>query len=203
MSNKRGSNNLAFNDLLFNVLIGFVLLFVIAFLLINPITKKSDIPTKAEFIIVLEWDDERYDDVDIWVQRDNTIPVGFSQKDNSPLHLDRDDLGNINDRYTIDGQEKIIKLNREVVTIRGLVPGDYFLAVHLYSKRGNLDGPVKYKVTVIKVNPFAEVLQAKGELNKIREIHRLPAFTVNGEGNVENVFRHSRDVVPTAGRSGI
>ena len=43
MSNRRQGSNLAFNDLLFNVLIGFVMLFVIAFLLINPIAKKADI----------------------------------------------------------------------------------------------------------------------------------------------------------------
>ncbi len=41
MSNRRQGSNLAFNDLLFNVLIGFVMLFVIAFLLINPIAKKQ------------------------------------------------------------------------------------------------------------------------------------------------------------------
>ena len=37
-------SNLAFNDLLFNVMLGFVLLFIIAFLLINPPTKKDEVP---------------------------------------------------------------------------------------------------------------------------------------------------------------
>ena len=58
MSKRRLGSGLAFNDLLFNVLIGFVMLFIIAFLLINPITKKADIPVKAEFIITIEWEDE-------------------------------------------------------------------------------------------------------------------------------------------------
>ena len=58
---RRTGSNLAFNDLLFNVLIGFVMLFVIAFLMINPIAKKADIPVKAEFIVVLEWDEDAHE----------------------------------------------------------------------------------------------------------------------------------------------
>jgi hypothetical protein len=64
MSNRYGSN-LSFNDVLFNALLGFVVLFVLALLLINPITKKSDIPAKAEILITLEWEDESADDIDI------------------------------------------------------------------------------------------------------------------------------------------
>ena len=71
---RRTGSNLAFNDLLFNVLIGFVMLFVIAFLLINPIAKKADIPVKAEFVIVLEWDNESHTDLDLWVQLNKKTP---------------------------------------------------------------------------------------------------------------------------------
>ena len=46
LKQRRKAGNLAFNDLLSNVLVGFVMLFVIAFLLINPITKKNDIQAK-------------------------------------------------------------------------------------------------------------------------------------------------------------
>ena len=38
----RYDSNLSFNDVLFNALLGFVVLFVLALLLINPITKKSN-----------------------------------------------------------------------------------------------------------------------------------------------------------------
>ena len=44
-----GTTNLSFNDMLFNILIGFVMLFILAFLLINPITKKADVPTRQKF----------------------------------------------------------------------------------------------------------------------------------------------------------
>ena len=81
MSNRYGSN-LSFNDVLFNALLGFVVLFVLALLLINPITKKSDIPAKAEILITLEWDDMASDDIDIWVQGPTGVPISFQNKNN-------------------------------------------------------------------------------------------------------------------------
>mgnify|MGYP001214079549 FL=1 len=191
---RRQGSNLAFNDLLFNVLIGFVMLFVIAFLLINPIAKKADIPVKAEFIIVLEWDEEATDDVDLWVQLDDKLPVGFSNRENTPLHLDRDDLGTTNDKIVIDGVTHIIKTNRETTTIRGIVPGDYFVVVHAYHKK---EITIPYTVTVIKVNPFRQIYSLTGVLMVDREINRLPAFTVESNGRVTSVFQHFKHVVPS------
>lgn len=196
---RRTGSNLAFNDLLFNVLIGFVMLFVIAFLLINPIAKKADIPVKAEFMIVLEWDPELATDLDIWVQLNNKRPVGFSNREETPLHLDRDDLGTSNDKITIDGEDVFLKTNRETITIRGIIPGDYFVAVHAYSKRVS-EPVIPYTVTVMKVNPFKQVYSIQGEFLVNREIQRLPAFSVDSAGNILTVFKHVRDVVPS--RSG-
>ena len=191
---RRTGSNLAFNDLLFNVLIGFVMLFVIAFLLINPIAKKADIPVKAEFIIVLEWDEEATDDVDLWVQLDDKLPVGFSNRENTPLHLDRDDLGTTNDKIVIDGVTHIIKTNRETTTVRGIIPGDYYIVVHAYHKK---EVTIPYTVTVIKVNPFRQLYSLSGEITTMREIHRLPAFTIDANGRVKSIFQHFKDVVPT------
>lgn len=201
MSKKRNrtiiGSNLSFNDLLFNVLVGFVMLFVIAFLLINPITKKSDIPVKAEFLIVLSWPADAADDVDLWVQRDNEKPVGFSNRENTPLHLDRDDLGRTNDKVIIDGNPTTINVNRETTTIRGIVPGDYFVAVHYYSMTSIEDLP--YTVTIMKVNPFRELYSITGTLTSRREIQRLPAFSIDKDGSVIEIFKHFKKVVPESG----
>ena len=201
MSKKRNrtiiGSNLSFNDLLFNVLVGFVMLFVIAFLLINPITKKSDVPVKAEFLIVLSWPNDAADDLDLWVQRDSEKPVGFSNRENTPLHLDRDDLGRTNDKVVIDGNPKTINVNRETTTIRGIVPGEYFVAVHYYSMTTIEDLP--YTVTVMKVNPFRELYSITGTLTSRREIQRLPAFSIDKDGSVTEIFQHFRKVVPESG----
>ena len=80
-------SNLAFNDLLFNIMLGFVVLFIIAFLLINPPTKKDDIPMKAEWLIIVEWPPELMDDVDVWIKAPNGDLVGFKNKETGiPTH---------------------------------------------------------------------------------------------------------------------
>ena len=48
-------------------------------------------------------------------------------------YLDRDDLGNPNDSRLINGEVVLNKSNREVVTVRGIAPGDYFINLHLYN----------------------------------------------------------------------
>mgnify|MGYP000453831094 CR=1 FL=1 len=153
MARRRSGNQLAFNDMLFNVLLGFVVLFVIAFLLINPITKKQDIPAKAEHMIVIEWDDNSSVDVDMWLQHDNDPPVGFSNKAGMGMNLERDDLGTNNDRITIDGKTEIIRINREVINVRGIVKGLYYPAVHAYSWSPAQKEPLVVKITVIDINP--------------------------------------------------
>ena len=41
MKRRQYSSSIAFNDLLFNLLVGFVFLFIVAFILINPPTKRN------------------------------------------------------------------------------------------------------------------------------------------------------------------
>lgn len=195
MARRRSGNQLTFNDMLFNVLLGFVVLFVIAFLLINPITKKQDIPAKAEAMIVIEWSDESFTDVDLWIQRDRDLPVGFNNKSGQGMNLERDDLGTSNDRIVVDGVMQVIKVNREVVNIRGIVPGSYYINVHAYS--WSEKEPLEVKVTVIDINPtYKEIYSQKVKLQFRGDIRRLPGFVIDKEGNVGSVFNHTRTVVP-------
>ena len=72
--NKIYGGRTAFIDLLFNVLIGFVFMFILAFLLINPISKKKDIEEKAEYVITMTWPKHLDDDLDLWLETpDNKI----------------------------------------------------------------------------------------------------------------------------------
>ena len=50
------------------------------------------------------------------------------------MHLDRDDLGDKNDKiYLPDGSMIKVPQNQELLTIRGIVPGEYVLNIHMYS----------------------------------------------------------------------
>ena len=153
-------STLAFTDLLFNILIGFAFMFIIAFLLINPVEKDAEIEAKAEFMIIMEWDDQSAYDIDLWMQDPVGNIVGFPNMHAGLLHLDKDDLGHSNDTVILaDGSTKIIYLNREVMTIRGIVPGEYIVNNHLYSMKAdaNRGGPMEVTTRVIKLNPYGEV----------------------------------------------
>jgi len=78
---RRYHTNLPFLDLLFNILIGFVFLFIVSFLLINPIAKRADIEVKAEFLITVFWPDNLEDDVDIYVEDPIGNLVWFKSRD--------------------------------------------------------------------------------------------------------------------------
>ncbi len=199
----RYDSNLSFNDVLFNALLGFVVLFVLALLLINPITKKSDIPAKAEILIIVEWDNESPDDIDTWVQGPMMgAPISFQNKHSGSMHLDRDDLGRTSDIMMIDGEKIVIKINREVVTMRGIAKGDYYINIHVYNKPGN-SLPTKYTITLLDVNPYREVYVMQGEVTARGDIVRLPGFTLDEEGEVTDVWSSDKIIVGTRNRSNV
>ena len=199
----RYDSNLSFNDVLFNALLGFVVLFVLALLLINPITKKADIPSKAEIMLTLEWDNESPDDIDIWVQGPLMgAPISFQNKHSGSMHLDRDDLGRTSDVMMIDGERIVIKINREVVTMRGIAPGDYYINIHVYNKPGNSE-PTKYTITLLDVNPYREVYVMQGEVTARGDIVRLPGFTLDEEGEVTDVWSSDKIIVGTRNQNSV
>ena len=147
-----------FTDLLFNTLLGFTFLFFITVLFINPISKIGNVNMKAEYIVTVDWKDSLPDDVDIWVQDPNGETVSYLKKDAGWLHLDRDDQGIVNDIVTIDGEDIIYPINREVVTLRGIIPGEYIINLYLYEHKSKL--PVDVKVIIEKVNPTLKLVYA-------------------------------------------
>jgi|TARA_B100000809_G_scaffold222751_1_gene231934 hypothetical protein len=185
-SRPKYKSTLAFTDLLFNILIGFAFMFIIAFLLINPVEKEAQVEAKAEFMIVMEWDDQSAYDVDLWMSDPVGNIVGFPNMHAGLLHLDKDDLGQSNDTVVLaDGTTKIIYLNREVMTIRGIVPGEYVVNNHLYSMKGQQKkGPMEVTTRIIKLNPFSEIHTGVVTLLVNGAEETVIRFTVNPEGNV-------------------
>lgn len=176
-----------FYDMLFNMLIAFVFCFIIALLAMNPkALKAGDIPSKAEFIINLSWPDMNPDDIDTWVQDPAGNLVWFRAREAGLMHLDRDDRGLTNDVIVVNGKQVVNPLNQEVVTIRGFAPGEYTVNVHYYDTRNG--EPVDVNVSVVKVNPRAEVVYY-GTVTVARKGDEATAarFTVDRDGGVGNV----------------
>jgi hypothetical protein len=129
-------STIGFTDMLFNILVGFAFLFIVAFLLIKPEAKKEDFERKAEFVVVLEWDHDQPDDIDLYVQDPTNSTVHFRLPIANFMYLDKDDLGFANDIVkNVDGTITKVNINREVVTIRGIIPGEYIINAHYYSAR--------------------------------------------------------------------
>ena len=170
---RRNASGIGFTDLLFNTLVGFVFLFVISFLLIQPpvpVNKKID--PKAELIITLTWEKGNYSDIDLWVRDPEGNVISFKGKSKGLMHLDRDDLGNANDTMVLaDGTIVATDENHEVATIRGWIQGEWNVNIHYYAARGrskvtgdkkvNPLGPIPVTVDLIRVNPFKEITISK------------------------------------------
>ena len=195
MNRDRYKTSIAFIDLLFNITIGLAMLFIIAFLLINPIAKKGDIIVNAEFIITMSWPKDSKDDIDLYVMDPAGNIVYFRDKDNGLMHLDRDDLGDKNDQVSTDAGIISFELNEEHLTIRGIVPGEYIVNAHWYSKatysfknnqgetyKPNDEIPVTIKVE--KLNPYKIVYVGTKTFSKAGEEQTFLRFYVNAEGNV-------------------
>jgi len=156
MNNEKYKSTIGFTDLLFNILVGFAFLFIIAFLLIKPEAKKEDFNRRAEFVVVMEWDNDANGDIDLYVEDPTGKQVSFRYHNHNYMHLDKDDLGAMNDTVVnADGSISTVKINREVVTIRGIIQGEYIINAHYYSLR-----------SYDKINPKKSVVTVRVELHK-------------------------------------
>ena len=192
---KRYSSFDPFTDLLFNILLGFTFLFFITMLFINPITKLGNVNMKAEYIITVDWKDSLPDDIDLWVKDPNGEIVSYLKKDAGWLHLDRDDRGVINDKIIIDGKEVIYPINREVVTLRGIIPGEYVVNLYLYDHKSN--SPVEAKIIIEKVNPSLRLVFVGDVILKNEDTElTITKFRLDSEGNFKSIYAANEILTP-------
>lgn len=196
-SHEKYKSTIGFIDILFNILVGIAFLFIVAFVLIKPESKKEDFERKAEFVIMMEWPSERHEDMDLWVQDSSGGQCSYRAPQINFMHLDKDDLGRRNDTVQVAGKTVVVNINREVVTIRGIMAGEYIINAHMYSNSGRpvmMDGklqhaktagPLDVTVEVVKLEPAFTVLH-KGTLtfNEKGEEQTFFRFTIDPNGKV-------------------
>ena len=178
--------NLAFLDVLFNTLLCFAALFALSFILINPSRAEKNVEMKAEFVIVVTWPQELDDDVDVYLEDPVGHLVAFMRREDGLMHLDRDDLGSRNDFINTPAGRVEYPQNREIVTIRGIVPGEYVLNVHMYSKK-SMGASTPVTVLVDKINPYGTVVVKTVELGNAGDEKTICRFVVDKEGKVTDV----------------
>ena len=191
---RKYSSNLAFVDFLFILLLAFISMFILALILINPITKKSEVERKAEFLITLEWSEKSDDDVDLWVQDSLGNIVSFTNTTAGLMYLDKDDLGTSNDTiYLPDGTEQIIYLNREVIALRGWVEGEYIINTHVYSKRD--PNPIEVKIEMLRLNPYKILFKENFILRKRGEEITVRRVTLDKDGHLVSTNKLQKSFV--------
>ena len=150
------TSNLVFIDFLFNLLIGFVVLFIMAFINVNPPDDDGVIKPPTKMLIELTWGDESSDDIDLYLLTPYAEqPVFYQNKESGLAVLERDDLGTSNDTYMVNGVYRTIKSNHEVISLNDLPDGEYWVNVHNYEFNGQPEENIQLKITMI--NPYSIV----------------------------------------------
>ena len=198
MDSPRFKSTIGFIDLLFNILLGVAFLFIIAFLLIKPEAKKKDFERRAEFVVVMEWDNDASGDIDLYVEDPTSKQVSFRYHNHNYMHLDKDDLGAMNDTVVnADGSISTVKINREVVTIRGIIEGEYVINGHYYSERSfdkiNPKKPaVTVKVELHKVNPYSIMWAGEKKFTHKGQEETFLRFRLDKDGKILPPFTYEK-----------
>ena len=162
---------------------------VVLFILINPEQGSDGTKPKAEFLITVDWTGAGKYDVDTWLRLPDGSRVNFQNKESGIAFLERDDLGNTCDATTSGG--KPLNDCEEITVLRGVVIGEYVLALHLYSVDRSIQvapvNPVVVRVKIEKLNPTVTIVwQTAVTLSTVREEKSVVRFTVLRDGSIKD-----------------
>ena len=186
-----------FSDMLMN-LVGMIML-IVAVLVIVTVNSKGqlDYHPKAEYLVTLDWPDDRNVDLDLWLRNPFGDTIFYLNREASNVSLDRDSRGFTTNQQTLEGGAVITSDNREIIAVRAIIPGDYLVAVSYYAGTDAKTGvgysflppdplaPIDLRVRVEKVNPrMTTVFDQKFHFNQVKEAMNIVAFHVDPGGKV-------------------
>jgi hypothetical protein len=129
------------------------------------------------------WPDRHPDDVDLYVQDPAGKLVWYNQRDVGLMMLERDDRGDVNDFATVESKKIPLPVREELVSIRGVMAGEYTVNIHLYHHIAT--APVPVSVKVAKLNPVVEIVDYRTLfLDHTGEEKTAVRFTLAENGNV-------------------
>ena len=187
-----------FSVMLFKALQVIAFLFFIALLTMNPEAKTGKIESKAEFMITMNWPDSHPDDIDLYVEDPLGNIAWYHQREAGFLVLDRDDRGALNDSLMVNGKKISSPIRQEIVSVRGIVPGEYTVNVHYYLKYfpNTPTVPVPTMVKVEKLNPEVEIVYADTTmLEHPGQEKTAVLFRVAEDGRVLDVYHRDKSLI--------
>ena len=134
----------------------------------------------------MNWPDNHPDDIDLYVEDPLGNIVWYHSREAGLMHLDHDDRGSAREKIKVNGQEISNPLNQEIVTIRGIVPGEYVVNVHQFTAVSDAKVPVTLKVE--KLNPVASVVfYGTQEFDHKGQEETFVRFNLDPDGAVSEV----------------
>lgn len=182
--------------MLFKALQVIAFLFFIALLMVSPDLNGGKVDSKAEFIITMDWPDNHPDDIDLFVQDPAGNIAWYRHREAGFLTLDRDDRGGANDFIVVGGKKISSPIREEIVTVRGIVAGEYTVNVsHFQATTGQ---PVPVNVKVQKLNPTAQVIfDNKLTVDHTGDEKTAVRFALDTEGKVTDVHQRQKSLLET------
>jgi hypothetical protein len=182
--------------MLFKALQVIAFLFFLALLAVSVDSKEGKIDSKAEFIITMDWPDDHPDDLDMFVQDPAGNIAWYRHREAGFLTLDRDDRGGANDFIVVNGKKIASPIREEIVTVRGILAGEYTVNVSHFQATTGMPVPVHVKVQ--KLNPTAQVVfDNKLTLNHTGDERTAVRFRLDAEGKVVNVDQRPKSLLET------
>jgi hypothetical protein len=167
-------------------------------LIVSQIAAKNSVGDDhphAEYIITLEWPDNRDVDLDLWMRDEENHVIYYGAREAPNESLDRDSQGFVTNRTILKDGKVTYSPNREIISLRMVAPGDYLFAVSYYnghpaesSRVYDADDPtaaIDAKVTVGKVNPvLTTVAHADVHFDHPKEANNALYIHIGDDGTV-------------------
>jgi hypothetical protein len=164
--------------------------------MIAPEAESGKVDSKAEFLITMTWPDNHADDVDLFVQDPLGNVVFYRRREAGFMVLDRDDRGGANDFILVGDTKVNSPIRQEIVSIRGIVAGEY--TVNVYHFTAVTGQPVPVSVKVERLNPTVQVVHYDTiELNGGGEEKTAVRFKMDASGKVTDVNRVEKSLLRT------
>ncbi|MEK7114993.1 MAG: hypothetical protein AAB847_01390 [Patescibacteria group bacterium] len=198
-SKYRNNNSIASLDVITNTLMGFITLFLLVFILAAQAKKKEEekrIDTSGEYIVLVVWDNKSEDDVDTHIRDPQGNQLFYNNREVGLMHLERDDRGKFNDVLEMDfqGIPVLIEKNEERAIIRGIIPGEYIVNVHMFRKVDQSEN--KVKISLIKLSgQDTIVVEKEVVLKENGDEETAFRFTLGIDGKVGNINQLPRKFV--------
>ena len=195
-----------YSDVLLNVLGSFIVIVAVLILTMNVKAKHNlDAHPHAEYMVTLEWDNNRNVDLDLWLLDPYDHAIYYNNREANNISLDRDSRGALTNWTTLPSGKVIHSDNREVVAIRSVIPGDYVVGVSYYAGgevamapdgksyqsdpymfgRGDPRAAIDFKVRVEKVNPHMTTISEETfHFNYVKESKNVAAFHIDEDGKI-------------------